>query len=133
MILLIIEQDHPDVTLLGIPIFAALTRIGPGLAGSASAATRRARSSRSAQAFSPLLPWRRDARETLRAERAQKRLAKQQPRRAGVGERGPVAGRRTGGRTTGPRAAFPETDRDPARESTRVSVSFGGLQALSTA
>ena len=32
MILLIIEQDHADVMLLGIPIFAALTRIGPGLA-----------------------------------------------------------------------------------------------------
>ena len=77
VILLIIEQDHANVMLLGIPIFAALTRIGPGLAALGSIRAPEGAVVEIGAAFSALLPWRRDARETLRAERAQKRLAKQ--------------------------------------------------------
>jgi branched-chain amino acid transport system permease protein len=77
VVLLIIEQDHANVMLLGIPIFAALTRIGPGLAALGSIRAPEGAVVEIGAAFSALLPWRRDARETLRAERAQKRLAKQ--------------------------------------------------------
>jgi len=78
VILLIIEQDHPGVMVAGIAIFAALTRVGPGLAALGVGRNPEGAVVEIGQAFAPLLPWRRDAREHMRAERALKRAAKQQ-------------------------------------------------------
>jgi hypothetical protein len=78
VVLLIIEQDHPGFAFLGVAIFAALTRVGPGLAALGVGRNPEGAVVEIGQAFSPLLPWRKDARENMRAERAMKRSAKQQ-------------------------------------------------------
>ncbi len=77
VLLLIIEQDHPGVMFLGIAIFAALTRVGPGLAALGVGRAPEGAVVEIGAAFSPLLPWRRDARETFKAERALRRVAKE--------------------------------------------------------
>jgi branched-chain amino acid transport system permease protein len=78
VVLLIIEQDHPTTVVFGIAIFAALTRVGPGLAALGVGRNPEGAVVEIGQAFAPLLPWRADARENMRAERAMKRAAKQQ-------------------------------------------------------
>jgi branched-chain amino acid transport system permease protein len=78
VILLIIEQDHPGFAFLGVAIFAALTRVGPGLAALGVGRNPEGAVVEIGQAFSPLLPWRKDARDHMRAERAMKRASKQQ-------------------------------------------------------
>jgi branched-subunit amino acid ABC-type transport system permease component len=78
VVLLIIEQDHPGFAFLGVAIFAALTRVGPGLAALGVGRNPEGAVVEIGQGFSPLLPWRKDARENMRAERAMKRAAKQQ-------------------------------------------------------
>jgi branched-chain amino acid transport system permease protein len=77
VVLLIVEQDHPNTLLFGIAIFAALTRVGPGLAALGVGRNPEGAVVEIGAAFSPLLPWRHDAREAMRAERAMKRAAKQ--------------------------------------------------------
>jgi branched-chain amino acid transport system permease protein len=78
VVLLIIEQDHPGVAVAGIAVFAALTRVGPGLAALGVGRNPEGAVVEIGAAFSPLLPWRRDAREQMRAERAMRRAAKEQ-------------------------------------------------------
>jgi branched-chain amino acid transport system permease protein len=78
VILLIIEQDHANVMFLGIPIFVALTRVGPGLAALGAIRAPEGAVVEIGAAFSALLPWRQDARDQLRAERAMKRLSKEE-------------------------------------------------------
>jgi branched-chain amino acid transport system permease protein len=78
VVLLIVEQDHPGVTVLGLAIFAALTRVGPGLAALGVGRAPEGAVVEIGAAFAPLLPWRSDARRQLQAERARKRASKQQ-------------------------------------------------------
>ncbi len=101
--LIIIENDHPDVMVAGILIFAALTRVGPGLAALGVGRNPEGAVVEIGQAFAPLLPWRRDAREHLRAERALKRAAKS-------ARAAPVSGNGAGAGGPGP-GAPPDQDR----------------------
>ncbi|MEX1009384.1 MAG: ABC transporter permease [Acidimicrobiia bacterium] len=75
-VLLLIVQNEVTWVVVGVSVFVALTRLGPGLAALGVGRAPEGAAVEIGAAFSALLPWRHDARETLRAERAMKRAAK---------------------------------------------------------
>ena len=129
--LIIIENDHPDVMVAGILIFAALTRVGPGLAALGVGRNPEGAVVEIGQAFAPLLPWRRDARRAPARRTCVETCRQERPGGARLGQRGRCrwsgAGRtaRPGPRDRSGRPAVSLLQCDS------VSVSFGGLQALS--
>ncbi len=71
--LLLIVQNNVTWVIFGISVFVALTRLGPGLAALGVGRSPEGATVEIGAAFARFLPWRQDARDALRRDKARKR------------------------------------------------------------